>query len=98
MMSFFTHRVNRFAAFLSIISFAIGTLIFILYQILQLEALVGLGLFFIVLAVIVNSITLLMLIGNTILHYKDFKEHSIAMVLLLLNIPIALFYFNFIII
>lgn len=92
MLSFFTHNINRFAVALAIVSFGVGTLLFAAYKIMKQDALLTSGFIFVVLAVFINAITLLIVLSNALLHFKDFKEHSISIILLLMNIPVTLFY------
>lgn len=94
MISFFNYRLNKFAVYLATICFTFGTLLFLLHTAVNAKIFIGAGLMFVVISVIVNSITLVLLLGNSIINSKDFKEHSIAIVMILMNIPVALFYLN----
>tara|TARA_R110002049_G_scaffold33535_34_gene110529 strand:- start:3796 stop:4092 length:297 start_codon:yes stop_codon:yes gene_type:complete len=91
MMSLFTYGINKFAVYLAISCFSIGTLLFLIQVSLEIPAMVAIGFGFVILAVLTNSITLFLLVVNTIRRYKDFDEHIIALVLLLSNIPISFF-------
>ncbi|MCK0156375.1 hypothetical protein MWU65_04240 [Cellulophaga sp. F20128] len=94
MMSLFTYSINKFAVYLAISCFSIGTLLFLIQVSVDFPAILGIGFAFVLLAVLTNSITLLVLAVNTVKKHQDFDEHIIAIVLLLANIPISIFYLN----
>lgn len=77
---------------IALVSFGIGTLLFLSYMITSNRELVLIGFFYTYLAVILNSFVLLYLIYQ--LFAKTNKEDTVIRILILIsNIPIAYFYF-----
>ena len=77
----------------AIISFAIGTLIFFLYLTNKVDKTIIIGLYYTVIAILVNTI---LFTFNTLCAFftsKYCKKYLINSGILLLNAPIALFYF-----
>lgn len=68
----------------------IGIGIFLLFCISRFEALMPIGLFYLVVAAIVNGIILLTLFIELLINAKDRKQLLISMGIMLLNIPLSL--------
>ncbi len=68
----------------------IGIGIFLLFWISRFEALMPIGLVYLVVATIVNGIALLLLFIELLTNAKDRKQVLISMGIMLLNIPLSL--------
>lgn len=95
MIQLFKHRWNRMAVRLAITSFVIGTIFMLVALTTDHEILITFGITFLVLYIPVTGITLFVLLTNTIMHFKDIQEHIMTFIVVLMNIPIALLYINF---
>lgn len=84
-----------FSTQLAIGSFSIGTLLFIGYKFIHLDFLVVIGIYFILLATICNSLVALYLIYE-LLTKENKMETAIKLIILLSNIPITIIYLSFI--
>jgi len=84
--------VNKKALILAIISFLLGTLILLLYLVSKSEAFLVGGVFYVIIAVTLNTITLIQLLANSIINYQYYRENLITMLLFITNIPIAIGY------
>lgn len=93
-MELVKHRINRVAMRLALLSFVSGSIVFLLYLATQSDYVMGIGFFFLFLAFACNSGVLLVLFISALVNHRDLKEHVTAMVLVLLNIPIASLYIN----
>ena len=98
MLSIFNYPINRFGVRLAVISFSIGTLLFLLHFVIDAEIIAVIGLVYVVLALGINSFTFLFLLLHSLFTFKDIKEHSMAMLIMLMNLPIAYAYFSLLII
>ena len=96
MVSFFTYPINRFGIRLAIISFSIGTVLFLLHLAITAEITLTIGFVYVLLALGVNSITFLFILLHAVFTYKDIKEHSIVILVMLVNLPIAYLYLSLI--
>lgn len=96
MIKYFTYRLNRNAIRLALFCFMFGSFILLIHLTEVSESTLGIGILFTGLAIILNSIMLLILVIHSLLNYKDFEEHISTLIILLLNIPIARLYVNFI--
>ena len=85
-------NINRKGLAVAIFSFLLGTLILLLYLITSAEALLVGGLFYVMIAFVLNSITLIGLIGNAIINRQYYKENLTTILIFLVNIPIAIGY------
>jgi len=70
-------------------SFVIGISILLLFLITKNEAFAFVGYFYLIIAVILNLITLLYLIYNTIMYNENMLSNIYTGLIILLNIPIA---------
>lgn len=96
MIAYFTCKTNRLAVKLSGICFGLGSLLFLLLLMANdISYFAICGVIFFVLYIISNSIMLLVLLMNLLIHYKRFQEHFTAILILLLNIPVAYLYLYF---
>ncbi len=92
MKHIFKHTANYTGVILAIASFTIGTLLLLAYKITAAEDLLILGFYYTCLAVIVNTLMVLVLLFNAIANYKDYSENLGTIAGTLVNIPITLLY------
>jgi len=85
--------VNRNALMIATFSFLLGTIIFLIHLITAWEKIIVIGLFYVLIAFILNAITFIGLLANTIVNYHYYKENLKTISIFLLNIPIAIGYF-----
>lgn len=95
MKQLFTYRWNRIAVRLAITSFVVGTLFMLISLMLTNEVLLTFGITLLVLYVPITIITLFILLGNALINFKDIQEHIMTLIIVLMNIPVALLYINF---
>jgi len=81
--------INKNALIIAALSFLIGTIILLSHLITGWKNLVVFGFFFVVVATVLNGITLLGVLANMIVNYHYYKENLITISLIILNIPIA---------
>jgi len=83
-----------FTTQLALISFLIGTILFLLYFLIpKNESILFLGLFYVFAASFLNGIAFLALIFHLINNKKNREETLIKILIILANIPIAIAYF-----
>ena len=83
-----------FSTKLMLISFAIGSLLLLLHLLLPKENIIIIvGYIYVVLAIIVNTITLIYLLIQLGLNWQEAETRIIRILILLTNLPIAAFYF-----
>jgi hypothetical protein len=83
---------------LAIVSFVLGTLLFGSYLVFSNQTtLISIGIYYLLSAIIVNSIMLLWLIYNCFLKPYRLKQIRIEILILLTNIPVAMLYFSILI-
>jgi len=92
MRNLFKHGINYGAINLALGSFLVGTLLLFSYKITDADSLLTIGLGYTYLAAIINSLMLILLLINTLTHYKDYKENLLTILILLANIPITYWY------
>ncbi|WP_299442302.1 hypothetical protein [uncultured Aquimarina sp.] len=85
--------VNRNALMIATFSFLLGTILFLIHLITAWEKIIIIGLFYVLIAVILNGITFIGLLANTIVNYHYYKENLTTVLIFSLNIPIAIGYF-----
>ncbi|QBZ98964.1 hypothetical protein [Flavobacterium sangjuense] len=84
-----------FSTYLAITSFGIGTLLLLIHLSFQDDIdIMIMGFFYILIAILLNSITLIHLLYNFIINRLEREIIAIRMLILLANIPIALLYLN----
>lgn len=96
-MKYFTHRSCRVACRLSLFCTTLGSLLFLIALISEHEIVIGTGLVFLFLASMSSSLMLLVLFAFTLIHFRRLQEFLSAMVLLVLNLPLAMLYYNLLI-
>lgn len=92
-----TQAINKNALIMAVISFLIGTILFLSFLLFKWDPLLGFGLMYVYISVFVNSIMLLVILVNALTHLKNYKENILTILLFILNIPIAIGYFLIII-
>ncbi len=85
----FKHSINFIGAQIAITSLITGTICLLLFKNNGDTGLVAIGHFLVILAGIANTIMLPPMLINAIRRFKDYKENLVALLLLLINIPIA---------
>lgn len=85
---------GKFSTYLAITSFGIGTLFLILHLLFESFYVIFCGYFYVLVAIVVNFITLLYLFYLLIFSRFDKETVIIRILILLSNIPIALLYLN----
>jgi len=89
--------INKKALMIATFSFLIGTVILLAYLIYPLGQTIIVGIFYILIALVLNGITLLGLIANSIINSQYNKENLQTILVFLLNIPIAFGYLSIVI-
>ncbi|MBQ4822209.1 hypothetical protein [Aquimarina sp. MMG016] len=84
--------INKKALILATISFLLGTLILLLYLVFGSEAFLVGGLFYVLIALVINGITFIGIIANAIINYQYYKENLTTILLFSINIPVAIGY------
>lgn len=74
-------------------SFFIGSGLFLLFCLTRLDLLLMAGLYYLVLALLINSVIFLLLVFMTFLQPKDYRELLTTAIIMLLNLPIAYLYY-----
>jgi len=88
-----TQSVNRKALMIATVSFLLGTILFLMHLIIAWEQLIIIGLFYVMIASVLNGITFMGLLANSIINYHRYQENLTTVLIFLLNIPIAVGYF-----
>lgn len=89
----FTKPINRLVVKLAYISFIGGTILLLLYIAFEIEVFIFLGIIYVALALLANSLAFIFAFLHLFFKPRNFKENILAITIQLLNIPIALFYF-----
>lgn len=93
----YQNATGIFSTQLAIVSFLVGTALFLFYFFSKNSTLIDIGIFYICIALIINFIMLFWLI-YLFISQKNHREYFIIKILILLaNIPIAFLYFYLII-
>lgn len=95
MKQLFTHRWNRIAVQIAIYCFCIGTIFMLLSLTITNDILVSFGITLLVLYIPITLITLFIILINTLRSYKDIQEHTMTLIIILINIPVAILYITF---
>ena len=91
--------INRNGIYTAIISFVLGTLLFLIFILTNYGNRVILpGIIFIIIAGIVNTVKLFKLSKELINKKERRKKNLMSAAIILLNIPIAAIYFHFVIV
>ncbi|MFD2564590.1 hypothetical protein [Aquimarina rubra] len=88
-----TQSVNRNALMIAMFSFLLGTILLLLHLVTAWEPIIMTGLFYVMIAIVLNGITFIGLLANSIINYHYYKENLTTVLVFLLNIPIAIGYF-----
>ncbi|GAA4108127.1 hypothetical protein GCM10022393_03920 [Aquimarina addita] len=91
-----TQNINKTSLMIACLSFLLGTALFIIHLVEPSYRLLEIGLFYTLIALVLNSITLIELIGHAIINPHHSNENLITIGVLLLNIPVTLTYLMFI--
>tara|TARA_R110002167_G_scaffold94258_38_gene251852 strand:+ start:1561 stop:1860 length:300 start_codon:yes stop_codon:yes gene_type:complete len=96
MKNYFTYRNNLVAAYFAVICFAVGNLIFLLLLASRADVVVVLAIVFALLWAILTPFATLFLLVNLLFNIKDIQEHVAAIFMVVMNVPIAILYYNLI--
>ncbi|WP_438422390.1 hypothetical protein [Aquimarina macrocephali] len=84
--------INKSALIVATISFLLGTLLLLFFLISQSSIVLDIGLFYVIIASVLNIIVFVGLITNAIINYQYYKENLTTIILVILNIPITIGY------
>ena len=84
--------INKNALIVATLSFLLGTILLLLFLITQSNIILDIGLLYVIIAFVLNAITLVGLLVNLILNHQYYKENLFTILLFLLNIPITILY------
>jgi len=87
-----TINYHQLAKLTTFASFSLGTILFIKQKMANDLSLVNIGISYILIAVIVNSLLLLAIIREAFIHKRERSSLLLSGALLLANIPIAFIY------
>jgi len=85
--------INKNALIIATFSFLLGTILLLLHLVTTGEQILIVGLFYVLIAIVLNSITFIGLVANALINYQYYKENLTTISIFLLNIPIAFGYF-----
>ncbi|MEP3211178.1 MAG: hypothetical protein ABJN95_18470 [Maribacter sp.] len=88
----FKHSINYMAVLTAFTSFVLGTICLLLFKTSSDYGFVAIGYFYTLFAALINTIFLLLVLFNTMRTLKDYREHLKTILVVLLNIPIVIFY------
>ncbi len=88
--------INKNALRIATISFLLGTMLLLLFLIFGSNVLLQIGFCYVLIASVLNGITLIGLLANSIINHQYYKENLTTILLVLLNIPITLGYISII--
>ncbi len=89
--------INKKALIVATISFLLGTILLLLFLVSGLDVIVDIGLFYVFIAFVFNTITFIGLITNAIINYQYYQENLRTIFVFLLNIPITIGYISLVI-
>jgi len=84
--------MGKLSTYVALVSFGIGTLLYVAFDLLQKDYLIIIGIFYICFAIMINLAVLLNLLLLWITQHRHRIYFSIKIGILLANIPIALLY------
>ncbi|KAA1247185.1 hypothetical protein [Aquimarina sp. RZ0] len=84
--------INKNALIIATISFLLGTILLLSHLITGWDQLVFLGIFYVLIATVLNGITFVGLLANTVVNYHYYRENLTTILIFLLNIPITVGY------
>ncbi len=88
-----TQSTNKKALQVATITFLLGTIILTLYLISESASFLIAGVFYVCVALVLNTMVFIELLANTIINYQYYKENLITTLCFLLNVPVAIGYF-----
>lgn len=94
MIRFFKHSLHRVSVQLAFISFIIGHLLLLIYLFYPEEIMIGFAIAFLIIFIGLHTALILILLVNLLANFKHYEEHMVALVLVFLNVPLALFYLS----
>ncbi|MDQ8051389.1 MAG: hypothetical protein REI78_00105 [Pedobacter sp.] len=96
MNSFNTSPTAAFGVSCAKYSFLIGSILFLAYIVSEIDFILPLGLLYVIMAAILNTIVLLVLFLSLILGKEPRLKTLLAIGLMLLNIPVVVIYLHYI--
>jgi hypothetical protein len=84
--------INKNAFIIATISFLLGTILLLFFLISQSNIVLDIGLFYVIIASVLNVIVFVGIITNAIINYQYYKENLTTIILVILNIPITIGY------
>ncbi|TMM58000.1 hypothetical protein FEE95_00810 [Maribacter algarum] len=96
MIALFKHRWNRIAVRLATIGLFFGTLLMLTALMAENDLIITIGIVFLVLYIPITLVILFILFINTMANLKNIHEHVMALIIVVMNFPIALLYIYFI--
>lgn len=91
-----TEKDGKFTTYLALGSFCVGTLLFLAYMLNPNPTLIYIGFWYVLCAVLVNTIALISLMIELMLHWENREQIAIKILIMLANLPIAFLYLNII--
>lgn len=88
----FKHSLNYVGVLTALTSLIIGIISLLLFKTNVDTGFVGVGYFLVLSVTAINSVLLLLIMANTMMRFKDYKEHLKPIFLILLNAPIVCSY------
>lgn len=88
----YKHSVNYIGVLTALTSLIIGIIALVMLKTSGDTGFVGIGYFLTLSVAAVNSVLLLLILFNTMIRFKDYKEHLKPIFLILLNAPIVCTY------
>ena len=96
MITLFKYRWNRMAVRIAITSFLLGSFLMLIALMSTDDFVITCGITFLALYIPITLILLLVLLVNTLIYFRAIHEHVMTFVIVLINLPIAILYINFI--
>ena len=96
MKTLFSYTINRSCAYFALWIFILGQLLFLLYLATEAEIIIGAGIVFMSVFIVLTPVALITLLLNALTNLRDLRQHLTAIFMVLLNIPIAILYINLI--
>lgn len=85
---------NKFSTQLALLSFILGTILFLTFIFSENETIFIIGFFYVIIAFILNLITLFFVIFSFFKNPKQELLNIFQIIIMLLNIPISIIYFT----
>lgn len=94
MNTLFNFKTWPLSTKIALLSFVMGTLLLISYLLFKTSFLINLGFWYVIIAIIINSIMFMYLIFKLLFSKNNKEDIVIEMFLLLSNIPVTVLYFT----